>query len=104
MQAEELTQLAIDALEDVKAKDILTIDVRGKSNVTDIMIIASGGSSRQVKALADKVVEKAKDAGVDVTLKVGEGMFHCYPACAPLFPEASQAMAEMCAFIKAHLN
>ncbi len=51
-----------------------------------------------------RFAEKAKDAGVDVTLKVGEGMFHCYPACAPLFPEASQAMAEICAFIKQHIN
>lgn len=48
--------------------------------------------------------EKAKDAGVDVTLKVGEGMFHCYPACSPLFPEARQAMDEICAFIKTHIK
>jgi len=51
-----------------------------------------------------RFAEKAKAAGIDVTLKVGEGMFHCYPACAPLFPEASQAMAEICAFIKQHIN
>jgi monoterpene epsilon-lactone hydrolase len=44
--------------------------------------------------------EKAKEAGVDVTLRVGEGMFHCYPVCAPLFPEATQAMDEICDFIK----
>ena len=44
--------------------------------------------------------EKAKAAGVDVTLKVGEGLFHCYPVCAPLFPEATQAMNEICDFIK----
>jgi monoterpene epsilon-lactone hydrolase len=47
--------------------------------------------------------EKAKDAGVDVKLRVGEGLFHCFPVCAPLFPEASQAMAEICCFIKMHL-
>lgn len=47
---------------------------------------------------------KAKDAGVDVTLRVGEGMFHCYPACAPLFPEATQAMDEICTFIRTHIN
>ena len=46
--------------------------------------------------------EKAKAAGVDVTLRVGEGMVHCYPLFAPLFPEATQAMAEISAFIKAH--
>lgn len=47
---------------------------------------------------------KAKTAGVNVTLKIGEGMFHCYPAMAPLFPEAAQAMKEICAFIKTHTS
>jgi acetyl esterase/lipase len=47
--------------------------------------------------------EKAKEAGVDVTLRVGEGLFHCFPVCAPLFPEATQAMNEICTFIKTHL-
>jgi len=44
---------------------------------------------------------KAQAAGVAVTLHIGEGMFHCYPACAPLFPEATQAMEEIGAFVKA---
>lgn len=50
-----------------------------------------------------RFAEKAQAAGVEVTLKVGEGMFHCYPAMAPLFPEATQAMDEICNFIKTHL-
>ena len=45
---------------------------------------------------------KAKSAGVDVTLKVGPCMTHCYPLMAPLFPEATAAMQEMCAFIQKH--
>lgn len=53
---------------------------------------------------AIRFAEKAKEAGVAVELKIGEGLFHCYPVCAPLFPEATQAMAEICAFIKTHLN
>ena len=52
------------ALEEVKAKDIVTIDVRGKTSITDFMIIASGGSARQVKALAENVIDKAKENGV----------------------------------------
>ena len=64
MQAEQLVQLVIAALEDLKAQDILTIDVRGKTSITDFMVIASGASSRQVKALADNVLEKAKEQGV----------------------------------------
>lgn len=63
MQIEELVQLVVDALEELKAKDIVKIDVREHTSVTDYMIIASGASNRQVKALADNVVEKAKDAG-----------------------------------------
>lgn len=51
-----------------------------------------------------RFAEKAEQAGVDVTLKVGEGMFHCFPVCAPLFPEATQAMDEICDFIKMHLK
>jgi acetyl esterase/lipase len=43
---------------------------------------------------------KARQAGVAVTLTVGEGLFHCYPICAPLFPEATAAMVELCAFLR----
>lgn len=51
-----------------------------------------------------RFAEKAKAAGVDVTLRVGEGMVHCYPLLAPLFPEATQAMEEICAYIKTHIG
>jgi len=51
-----------------------------------------------------RFAEKAKAAGVDVTLKVGEGMFHCYPVCAPLFPEARQAMDGIFTFIRTHIG
>ncbi|HLO28764.1 MAG TPA: alpha/beta hydrolase [Anaerolineales bacterium] len=50
-----------------------------------------------------RFAEKAKAAGVDVSLKIGEGMVHCYPLLAPLFPEATEAMNEICAFIRKHL-
>lgn len=48
--------------------------------------------------------EKAKAAGVDVKLKVGESMVHCYPLLPPFIPEARQAMDEICAFIKTHIG
>ena len=64
MQNEQLLQLAIAALEDLKAKDITTIDVRGKTSITDFMVIASGSSSRHVKSLVDNVLEKVKEQGV----------------------------------------
>ena len=64
MDREQLRDLVVNAIEDVKGIDIRVIDVQDKSSVTDIMIIASGNTARQVKALADNVVEKAKHAGV----------------------------------------
>jgi acetyl esterase/lipase len=47
---------------------------------------------------------KAKAAGVDTTLVIGAKMIHCYPLMAPMFPEATQALNEICAFIKKQLN
>ncbi|RJG14310.1 ribosome silencing factor [Pseudomonas cavernicola] len=64
MQSEELVKLAIAALEDIKAQDITTIDVREKTSITDFMVIASGTSSRHVKSLVDNVLEKVKEKGV----------------------------------------
>lgn len=64
MQNEELVKIALSALEDMKAQDITTIDVRGKTSVTDFMVIASGSSSRHVKSLAENVLEKVKENGV----------------------------------------
>lgn len=64
MNLEELTKLVVDALEDMKAVDIKQIDVRGKTAITDLMVIASGTSDRHIKSLADNVVIKAKEAGL----------------------------------------
>jgi len=63
MNSNKLTKLIIDALEDVKAQHVVKLDVRNMTTVTDYMIIASGTSSRHVKALVDNVAEKAKKAG-----------------------------------------
>ena len=48
----------LDALDDLKARDVTVLDVRGKTSVTDYMVVASGTSERHVHALADNVVEK----------------------------------------------
>ncbi len=64
LASEDLVKLAIAALEDIKAQDITTIDVREKTSVTDFMVIASGTSSRHVKSLVDNVLEKVKEKGV----------------------------------------
>lgn len=64
IDAEALCKIVVEALEDVKAQDIHVINVRDKSNVTDIMVIASGTSSRQVRSLANNVAVMAKENGV----------------------------------------
>jgi len=61
--AEAVLHLAVDALDELKAIDLKVLDVRELTSVTDYMVIASGNSDRQVKALADNLVQKAKDGG-----------------------------------------
>lgn len=48
------------AVEELKAKDVVEIDVRGKSSVTDFLVIASGTSTRHVKSIADEVIKFVK--------------------------------------------
>ncbi len=61
---EHLRQRVVAALEDLKAKDVREIDVRGKTSIADILFIASGTSARHVKSIADEVIKFAKEAGV----------------------------------------
>lgn len=65
MQGEKIVELVIDALEDMKAVDIKTIDVTDRSNVTDFMIIATGTSRRHVKSAAENVQMVLKDNGLE---------------------------------------
>ncbi len=74
MQAERLKDLAVDALDDLKGKEIQVMDVRGKSPVTDFMVMASGISDRQVKGLANHLIIKAKAQGVRLIGVEGEGV------------------------------
>lgn len=64
MQLDNLKELVVAALEELKAFDIKVLDVRRICSFTDLMIIASGTSARQVRALSDKVLEKCRQAGV----------------------------------------
>ncbi|MEO5566590.1 MAG: ribosome silencing factor [Luteimonas sp.] len=61
---EKLLDAVRDAVAELKAKDVVEIDVRGKSSVTDFMVVASGTSSRHVKSIADEVVRFAKKLDV----------------------------------------
>jgi ribosome-associated protein len=72
MNLEEMKAAVVDALEDVKANDISVIDVSNMTSLTSYMIIASGSSNRQTKALADNVQKKLKEKGAEVYGVEGE--------------------------------
>jgi len=59
-----LPELAIAALEDMKAVNVKVLDVRNLTDVTDTMIIATGTSDRHVRSIAGRGVEKCKSAGI----------------------------------------
>jgi len=61
---DHLRQRVLAALEELKAKDVREIDVRGKTSIADSLIIASGTSTRHVKSIADEVVKYVKQAGM----------------------------------------
>ena len=63
MESDALKDLAVDALEDIKGIEIVALNVEGQTDIADHMVVASGSTPRQVKALADSVIEKAKAAG-----------------------------------------
>jgi len=58
-----LTKIAVAALEDMKAVNVKVLDVRKLTDVADTMIVASGTSDRHVRSIADRVVQRCKEAG-----------------------------------------
>ncbi|MGY3569010.1 ribosome silencing factor [Vibrio sp. SCSIO 43135] len=64
MQHEALNDFLADKADDMKALDIKTIDVQGKSSVTDFMIICTGTSKRHVASIADHVANEIKKIGL----------------------------------------
>ena len=72
MDLRKLQRLVVDALEDVKAHDIKVFNTAGLSDMFERVVVASGTSNRQTRALASSVVEKVKEAGGDVVSVEGE--------------------------------
>ena len=66
MDIRKLQRLVVDALEDVKAQNIAVLNTAGVSDMFERVVIASGTSNRQTRALASSVVEKVKEAGGDI--------------------------------------
>ena len=73
--AAETLRLILERLDDMKAEDTTTIDLIGKTSIADAMVVTSGRSNRHVGAIADRVLEGLKQAGV-LGARV-EGMPHC---------------------------
>ena len=88
LQAEALTAAIIDGIEDIKGRDIVVIDVKGRSSVTDTLVICSGNSRRHVVSIAENVVTALKarnvtilgvegaDAGEWVLVDAGDAIVH----------------------------
>lgn len=72
---DETLQIVLSRLDDMKAEDIVTIDLNGKSSIADFMVVASGRSNRHVGSVADNVVQELKKSGLkDIRV---EGQPHC---------------------------
>ena len=65
MQTTELVSFIQDKIDDLKGRDIVCLDVRGKSGVTDFIIICSGTSNRHTKSIANYVAMEVKKAGIN---------------------------------------
>jgi ribosome-associated protein len=72
MRRNSLAKIAVQALEDIKARDIAVLDVRKLTSLCDSLVIASADSNRQVKALAQHVRDKLKEAGAPIIGVEGE--------------------------------
>ena len=72
MRVSKLQQVAVAALEDIKARDIAVFDVRKQTSLYDTLVIASADSNRQVKALANHVRDRLKEAGATILGTEGE--------------------------------
>ena len=63
--AEETLNLILSRLEDMKAEETITIDLRGKSSISDYMIVTTGRANRHVGAIADNVAKSLKEHGIN---------------------------------------
>lgn len=67
MKSKKLSELVVEAIDDLKGEKISCIDVKKLTSITDYMVIATGRSNTHLKAMADSVVKSAKEAGCDIS-------------------------------------
>jgi|TARA_R110002072_G_scaffold247319_1_gene406440 ribosome-associated protein len=63
LDSKQLLAFALDKIDDMKARDVIQLDVTGSSDVTDYMIVCSGTSRRHVLSIADNLAKEARHAG-----------------------------------------
>ena len=63
-ESQDLLNTVLSSLDDDKAVDVVSIDLKGKTSLADFMVIASGTSSRHVSAMSDHLTRKAKEIGM----------------------------------------
>ncbi len=90
LSSDELLEQILNSLDDDKAEDVVTIDLRGKSQIADHMVIASGRSTRQVVSIAEKLTDvlkqrhgiicktEGKDQGDWVLIDAGDAIVHIF--------------------------
>ncbi len=75
LDSASLAKIVFASLDDSKAEDIVTLDIRAKSSLADVMIVASGRSHRHVGAIADRLIQDLEAKGTS-DIRV-EGLPHC---------------------------
>ncbi len=116
MKPEAIKKLALQALDALKAEDVIVIDVHNYANFTDFMIFASGRSTRHVKSIANEVVETAKsgnlpplgvegeDVGEWILVDLGDVIVHVMLPETREFYELEKLWGEELAGLKGALN
>ena len=99
--ADETLRVILACLDDMKAEDITTIDLSGKSSIGDYMVVATGRSQRHVASVADNVVDKVEEAGVKrVWMHRGTGTGSVSPAAVSFCRDHGiEAIAGACPFM-----
>ena len=72
MNTEQMQATIIEALEDLKVRDLVALDVRDKTSVTDIMLVGSGTSNRHLQAMVENVDEAMSAAGIEPLGREGD--------------------------------
>lgn len=66
MQSSELLDFVVEAIDDMKGRDVVKLDVREKSSITDYMVVCSGNSKRHVQSIGQSVYQEAKDNNLEI--------------------------------------